>query len=371
LPTQLDAPPVPAIEALANSTDGAAHTETPAPLALKRPQLVRPISRPQPPTPTAATPIATKAIATNPLPVRTEPAPVEKISPPAATSPDLADLRQRPISPPSEPKQYRAIGLVRGQYTPSEEQFTRGSMVTAEGTTVEAVLLGRVMSLVKNHLDLQQNHLWVVYPRTRETEPDLHLQIVGVWEPEKLNKEELENSSESSSTTDAPADISAADSSQTQTSTTTESQVPDSTSAGYDDDYFSIRGEVVFYSEEKQSIAVKIQQAPRKTTDKAKAFKLQLRGTLPTDKALGYFWSFDVQRRASELVITSSEAIGLVPPRRKSKDEQQRSFRPKGRSTMGRSARPDARSSPTAAPTPVRREPMPKPTKRKEQSSQS
>lgn len=99
-------------------------------------------------------------------------------------------LRQQPIPPASEPMQYRAIGLIRGKYVPSGEQFTRGEIITDDGVEIGAVLLGRVMSLVKKHLDLEQSHLWVVYPRTREKgDGNLHVQIVGVWEPENLNRE--------------------------------------------------------------------------------------------------------------------------------------------------------------------------------------
>lgn len=83
--------------------------------------------------------------------------------------------RQQPIPPPSEPMQYRAIGLVRGRYVASDEQFTQGKMVTSDGTELDAVLLGRIMSLVKNHLDLEAEHLWVVYPRTRQENDNLHL----------------------------------------------------------------------------------------------------------------------------------------------------------------------------------------------------
>ncbi len=111
-----------------------------------------------------------------------------------APSPENTDesvddlLRQLPIPPASEPKQYRAIGLIYGKYVPSEEQFTRGNLMTDEGLAIDAVLLGRVMSLVKKHIDLEKSHLWVVYPRTRSRDHDLHAQIVGVWEPEKLNR---------------------------------------------------------------------------------------------------------------------------------------------------------------------------------------
>ena len=71
--------------------------------------------------------------------------------------------RQQPIPPPSDPMQYRAIGLVCGSYNPSPEQLTQGTLVATDGTELNAVLMGRIMSLVKNPLDLEQEHLCVVY----------------------------------------------------------------------------------------------------------------------------------------------------------------------------------------------------------------
>src|SRR4028118_1194932 len=156
------------------------------------------------------------------------------------TSPDVQ--RQQPIPPPSEPMQYRAIGLIRGQYMPSAEQLTRGTLLAADGTLIDAVLLGRVMSLVKNHLNLDQAHLWVVYPRSRQEDGNLHVQIVGVWEPEKLNQttsseppnseEVLENSEVEASPDESDADASPV----------------------LQDGYFSIRGEVIYYSQEEERI---------------------------------------------------------------------------------------------------------------------
>jgi hypothetical protein len=89
--------------------------------------------------------------------------------------------RQQPISPPSEPMQFRAIGLVQGKYKPSEERFNRGILEVEGGLQIDAVLLGQVMSLVKKYIDLDRIYFWVVYPRTREKEQTLHLQVVGVW----------------------------------------------------------------------------------------------------------------------------------------------------------------------------------------------
>ncbi|MEA5411167.1 hypothetical protein VB737_05240, partial [Synechococcus sp. BA-120 BA3] len=101
-------------------------------------------------------------------------------------------MRQHPISPVTEPLQYRAIGVVRGSYVPADPaQLTRGVIRTAEGTEIEAVVLGRLLTLMRRHLDLETPHLWVVYPRSRE-ENQLHLQMVGVWEPSTLSTPEPE-----------------------------------------------------------------------------------------------------------------------------------------------------------------------------------
>lgn len=141
------------------------------------------------------------------------PNPSEGMSSPPPTVPDQtagttdsavedAVSRQHPIPPASEPMQYRAIGLVYGKYTPSEEQFTKGELHTEDGTVIDSVLLGRVMSLVKKHIDLEKSHLWVVYPRTREKQYDLHLQIMGIWEPENLSHSDGDEAMDAESESD-------------------------------------------------------------------------------------------------------------------------------------------------------------------------
>lgn len=194
--------------------------------------------------------------------------------------------RQQPISPPSEPMQYRAIGLVRGRYVPSAEQFNRGYLQTGDGTALDAVLLGQVMSLVKKHLDLEASHLWVVYPRTREKQAGLHIQIVGVWEPEALQAE------------DGSAAVGT-----------------EGSAAPQADDYFSVRGEVMFQSPDQKYIVVRIQQSPRKTSEEPKSFKLRLEGALPA-RAVGYFWDIEAQRQGNQLVIRQGKSIAMVPPKK-------------------------------------------------------
>jgi len=79
---------------------------------------------------------------------------------------------------PDNPLQYRAIGLLLGKYIPSEE-LTKGTLITSDDNTLILVALGLVKA---RHIDLTKEHFWVVYPRTREEEPKLHVQLAGVWE---------------------------------------------------------------------------------------------------------------------------------------------------------------------------------------------
>lgn len=218
--------------------------------------------------------------------------------------------REQPIPSPSEPTQYRAIGLIRGCYHASDEQFTQGTLITKDGVELNAVLLGRIMSLVKNHLDLEKEHLWVVYPRTRQENDALHLQIVGVWEPENLAKYELDE--------DAPDPTARKlhNSSVVSDNGSVASTIQPKPSSAVPDGGFSVRGEVVYQSFDERSLVVKIKQAPRKPTDKAKYFKLKLKGVLTT-KAVGKFWDFNVKREADALVIVNAEAIADLPKKRK------------------------------------------------------
>jgi hypothetical protein len=244
--------------------------------------------------------------------IQTEPPKVSKSensldNPSETTSGGSFANRQQPIPPPSEPMQYRAIGLVRGRYLASSEQFTQGGLLTADGVELNAVLLGRIMSLVKNHLDLEKEHLWVVYPRTRQENDALHLQIVGVWEPENLAKDQPEDLA-SENEPHTPEDASSENSEETTSALIPSSEIVDGG--------FSVRGEVVFQSFDAKSLVVKIKQAPRKNDDKPKYFKLKLKGVLGT-KAVGKFWDFQVKREADLLVVEKAEAIAELPKKRR------------------------------------------------------
>jgi hypothetical protein len=278
---------------------------------------------------------------------------------------DPQALRQQPIPPASEPMQYRAIGLIYGKYQASAEQFTRGTLTTGDGIEIGAVLLGRVMSLVKKHLDLEQSHLWVVYPRTRDKTDELHMQVVGVWEPEKLAQGKLLSGDA------APAEIAPVNSTSETNSHLTQADEPQ-------DGYFSIRGEVLYYSPDEERLIVKIQQSPRSGSDQVKAFKLNLQGLLESNKAVGYFWDLQVQRENNLLVVKTGSVVGLVPPKKRkdqSSQERRRTGAPrKGPRPSRMGDRPVSRSSSGAASgesraSAPRREPIAKPVKRPKNSS--
>lgn len=217
--------------------------------------------------------------------------------------------RQHPIPPPSEPMQYRAIGLVRGRYLASSEQFTQGTLLTPDGTELNSVLLGRIMSLVKNHLDLDKDHLWVVYPRTRQENESLHVQIVGVWEPENLAKADTSESEADSQTSETQTDEDVINNTQAPTATLVPSfELPDGE--------FSVRGEVVYQSYEPPSLVIKIRQQPRKKDEKPKYFKLKLLGKLE-GKAVGKFFDFQAKREADNLVIENAKFIAELPKKRR------------------------------------------------------
>lgn len=291
-----------------------------------------------------------------------------KVDPSETASDANLGNRLQPIPPPSEPMQYRAIGLVRGSYVASSEQFTQGILLTKDGVELNAVLLGRIMSLVKNHLDLEKEHLWVVYPRTRQENDALHLQIVGVWEPENLAKHSAEDEKQDSNS----QELVSTDEASPESEESTSALIP---SSEIRDGGFSVRGEVVYQSFDAKSLVVKIKQAPRKTDDKPKYFKLKLTGVLGT-KAVGKFWDFQVKREADLLMIENATAIADLPKKRRPPEKG--GFRGGGggggrggggggrkpyppRRSSGETPRPIKKGESSPMPNPVPKAPAPKP----------
>ena len=227
-------------------------------------------------------------------------------------------MREHPIAPVTEPTQYRAIGVVRGVYVPTDaEQLTRGIIRTAEGAELEAVVLGRLLTLMRRHLNLEEPHLWVVYPRSRE-DGGLHLQMVGVWEPSTLAPDQ-----EAGSSTDA---------------------LPEG------DDYFSVRGELIYTRPETGDLVVKVRVMPRPDGSRPVPFKLQLKGEVPLEH-LRHFVALNLRRTDQFLQLESFEVIGPVAQRgtRGGKGRRDGASAKAGKAAKGAKGRPAASAQTGAA----------------------
>ena len=199
-------------------------------------------------------------------------------------------MQNHPIPLVTDPLQYRAIGMVRGFYKPQDDDnFTRGALIDSKGNEIDSVLLGRVITLIRNHVPLEKPHLWVVYPRCRNNK-NLHLQITGIWEPSTLKKDlkEKDELNEASILK------------------------PDCDDLLEGDDYFSIRGELVFTKPEDKDLVVKIRQKPRNQKKRAIPFKVNLKGEVPINY-LKHFISLDVRRVDYQLLVEACQIIAPVP----------------------------------------------------------
>lgn len=243
-------------------------------------------------------------------------------------APTLSSMRHHPISPVTEPMQYRAIGVVRGVYVPSDpEQLTRGLIRTADGVEIEAVVLGRLLTLMRRHLNLEEPHLWVVYPRSKEEE-GLHLQMVGVWEPSTLAEAEP---------SDAPPETEPSGESAEGEPTGEKAEASDQLPEG--DDYVSVRGELIYTRPETGDLVVKVRQQPRPDGSRPVPFKLQLKGEVPLEH-LRHFVALNLRRQGQHLQLESFEVIGPVAQRGTRGGKGRRDAKPGREGGSGRDAKP-------------------------------
>ena len=191
-------------------------------------------------------------------------------------------MLKNPIPKVTNQLQYRAIGIINGKYTPHDnEQLNRGFLIDENGEKIETVVLGKALSLLKKYIDLKKSYYWVVYPKNKNTQ-NLHLQIVGIWDPYQLN--DFTN-----------------DSSKTNFSKLLEE-------LDLKDNYFSVRGELVFVNTQKKEIVIKICAASKLRNLKNKNFKLVIKGEIPL-KLLNSFVSLDVNRDGNSLRLIKYEVI--------------------------------------------------------------
>ena len=191
-------------------------------------------------------------------------------------------MLKNPIPKVSNQFQYRAIGIVNGKFIPNDvEQLNKGFLTDMKGEKIETVVLGKALSLLKNHIDLKKSYFWIVYPKNKNTQ-NLHLQVAGIWDPYQLN--------------DFPND-----SSKTNFSKLLEE-------LDLKDNYFSVRGDLVFVNTKKKEIVIKVCSSLKLKNLKNKNFKLVIKGELSLE-LLNSFVSLDINRDGNALKLIRYEVI--------------------------------------------------------------
>ena len=191
-------------------------------------------------------------------------------------------MLKNPIPKVKDKLQYRAIGIINGKFIPKDsEKYNRGFLTDNKGEKIETVVLGKVLSILKRYIDLKKSYFWIVYPKNKNTQ-NLHLQVAGIWDPYQLN--------------DFPND-----SSKTNFSKLLEK-------LDLKDNYFSIRGELVFVNTQKKEVVIKICSVTKPNNIKNKNFKLVIKGEMSLE-LLKSFVSLDVMRDGNSLKLINFEVI--------------------------------------------------------------
>ena len=191
-------------------------------------------------------------------------------------------MLKNPIPKVTNQLQHRAIGIINGKFTPNGiDQLNRGFLIDNKGEKIETVVLGKALSLLKKHIDLKKNYYWVVYPKNKNTQI-LHLQVVGIWDPYQLNNFTNDSSKTNFSKLLEELDLK--------------------------DNYFSVRGELVFVNTQKKEIVIKVRSASKLKNFKNKNFKLVIKGELSLE-LLHSFVNLDINRKGNSLELIKYEVV--------------------------------------------------------------
>ena len=191
---------------------------------------------------------------------------------------------KNPIQEVTNKLQYRAIGIVEGIYKPNnKDQLNRGTLTDKDGKIINTVILGKALSLIKKYINLENNYFWIVYPRNKSTN-NLHLQVAGIWDPYQLNK--VDNNLEKD-----PNEI--------------------LEELNLSNNYFSIRGELVYVNTQKKEVVIKICSSPTSKRLKDPTFKIIVEGEISL-QFLNNFVSLDVIRDGNILRMVKYEIIEKI-----------------------------------------------------------
>ena len=192
---------------------------------------------------------------------------------------------KNPIQEVTNKLQYRAIGIVKGIYKPNNiDQLNRGTLTDNKGSIIETVILGKALSLIKKYINLEKDYFWIVYPRNKNTN-NLHLQVAGIWDPYQLNQVDENNFEKDPNQLLEELNL--------------------------HNNYFSLRGELVYLNIKKKEIVIKICSSPNSKRSKYFNFKIMIEGEIPL-QFLNNFVSLDVIRDGNTLRMFKYEIIEKI-----------------------------------------------------------
>ena len=192
---------------------------------------------------------------------------------------------KNPIQEVTNKLQYRAIGIVKGIYKPNTaDHLNRGTITDKEGRILETVILGKALSLIKKYINLEKSYFWIVYPRNKNIN-NLHLQVAGIWDPYQFNEIDKNDSKKDANLLLEELNL--------------------------NNNYFSIRGELVYVNTQKKEVVIKICSSPLSKRIKNTTFKITIAGEIPLE-FLNNFLSLDVIRDGNTLRTLKYEVIEKI-----------------------------------------------------------
>lgn len=186
------------------------------------------------------------------------------------------------FAPPTDPLQYRAVGLMNGRYTPGVA-INKGTFHTEDGLKLRAYINPSIIHFVrKDEAATETVATWTVYPRTLKLPPYLAVELRHIRRSRN------------------PAE---------------EAAIQRTIN------HFSIRGQVVDYVENangSRSFAVEIRRNPQEGEQldpgkqRDRPIYLTVFGQLK-DVAIGQFWAMRVHREKTRLWIDNATLIDVLP----------------------------------------------------------
>ncbi|HEY9693746.1 MAG TPA: hypothetical protein V6D15_16190 [Oculatellaceae cyanobacterium] len=99
------------------------------------------------------------------------------------------NLVEKPFTDTDSLTLFQAVGIIRGQYFPSQDNPREGIVVTESGTTLSAHLRQSAQKQCAGHLEkITESQVWSCYPRQIEEAPWLKLTLKNIRSPQTIRE---------------------------------------------------------------------------------------------------------------------------------------------------------------------------------------